>query len=99
MLQDGAGDVQETLLVERLQWLLGWAQLEAGQDVDEHCRLLASGCISWHAELARGAMAALELLPAPPPPELASSGGRRSGRSNGGIDVRLPSLRERLVLQ
>jgi hypothetical protein len=96
-------DIQDAVLVERLQWLMGWAQAVAAGDVDEHCRVLAAGCVAWHAELAEGAMAALEHLPQPEGPSLSTAarpGSRGSGRGVGqGVDIKVPSLQDRLVLQ
>lgn len=96
-------DVQDAVLVERLQWLTGWAQAVAAGDVDEHCRVLAAGCVAWHVELAEGAMAALEHLPEPEGPSLSAavqSGSRSSSRGSGqGLNIKVPSLQDRLVLQ
>lgn len=94
-------DVQDAVLVERLQWLMAWAQSVATTDADEHCRVLAAGCIAWHVELAESAMAALEHLPEPEGPSL--SGVRGSAKSikgvGEGVEIKVPSLQERLVLQ
>lgn len=94
-------DQQDAVLVERLQWLTSWAQGVAAGDTDQHCRMLAAGCVAWHVELAEGAMAVLQHLPEPDGPDLsaaatqAAAGRRRGGKQ---IDVRLPTL-DRLVLQ
>ncbi|KAF6251594.1 hypothetical protein COO60DRAFT_606146 [Scenedesmus sp. NREL 46B-D3] len=75
----------------------------AAGDVDEHCRVLAAGCVAWHVELAEGAMAALEHLPEPEGPSLSAavqSGSRSSSRGSGqGLNIKVPSLQDRLVLQ
>ncbi|WIA12879.1 hypothetical protein OEZ85_006500 [Tetradesmus obliquus] len=96
-------DAQDAVLVERLQWLTSWAQAVAAGDVDEHCRVLAAGCVAWHVELAEGAMAALEHLPQTEGPSLstvARPGSRGSSRGLGqGVDIKVPSLQDRLVLQ
>ena len=36
-------------LVARLEWLRGWAAKAAEADADEHCRMLASACLSMQA--------------------------------------------------
>jgi hypothetical protein len=92
-------DAQDQVLVERLQWLMSWAQQVAGSDVDQHCKMLAAGCVAWHVELAEGAMAVLEHLPENEGPSLvtAGTGGKRAAGLQGNIDVRLPSV-DRLVL-
>jgi hypothetical protein len=96
-------DIQDAVLVERLQWLMGWAQGVAAGDVDEHCRVLAAGCVAWHVELAEGAMAALEHLPDAEGPSLSAAvrpGSRSGSRGLGnGVDIKVPSLQDRLVLQ
>lgn len=93
-------DVQDEVLVERLQWLMSWAQQMASSDVDQHCKLLAAGCVAWHMELSDGAMAVLEHLPEPEGPSLAAVGpGGKRGSSNQDADIKvqLPTV-ERLVL-
>jgi hypothetical protein len=94
-------DAADQVLVERLQWLMSWAQQVAVSDVDQHCKMLAAGCVAWHVELAEGAMAALEHLPEPEGPSLVTVGGKRAaGGANGRqgtLDVWLPSV-DRLVL-
>jgi hypothetical protein len=91
-------DSQDQVLVERLQWLMAWAQQTAVSDVDQHCRLLAAGCVAWHVELAEGAMAVLQHLPEPEGPSLVAGGPKRKGAgSQGDIQVRLPTV-DRLVL-
>lgn len=92
-------DPQDQLLVERLQWLMSWAQQAAVSDVDQHCKLLAAGCVAWHVELAEGAMAALEHLPEPEGPSLAAVAANKRGAAGKqkDIQVQLPSV-ERLVL-
>jgi hypothetical protein len=93
-------DAHDAVLVERLQWLMSWAQGVASSDTDPHCRMLAAGCVAWHVELAEGAMAVLEHLPEPEGPSLADVAGRSGSKGRGanhGLDVQLPSL-SRLVL-
>ncbi|KAF8067273.1 Telo2 [Scenedesmus sp. PABB004] len=99
-------DATDRVLVERLQWLLGWARATAAGDADEHCRLLAAGCVAWQVELSEGAMAALEHMPALEGPSLAAPprAGRgaqapRRGGAGRELEVRVPSLQERLVLR
>jgi hypothetical protein len=89
-----SADVEDRLLVERLQWLQGWAQATAGGDADEHCRLLAAGCVSLQADLGSRAMAAMEQLPVMPQGLLGLGG----GGGGLGMEVQLPKLGElRLV--
>jgi hypothetical protein len=78
---------------------MSWAQQVAVSDVDQHCKMLAAGCVAWHVELAEGAMAVLEHLPEPEGPSLVtgSTGGKRAAGKQGKIDVRLPSV-DRLLL-
>lgn len=95
-------DAADTVLVERLQWLMAWAQQVAVLDVDQHCKMLAAGCVAWHVELAESAMAALEHLPEPEGPSLVGvgSGSKKAGGGGGRqgtLDVRLPAV-DRLVL-
>lgn len=93
-------DVQDAVLVERLQWLMGWAQAVAAGDVDEQCRVLAAGCVAWHVELAESALAALEYLPEPEGPSLSGVKGRKGVKGGGeGLEIKVPALQERLVLQ
>lgn len=91
-------DAADRVLVERLQWLMSWAQQVAVADVDQHCKMLAAGCVAWHVELAEGAMAALEHLPEPEGPSLSAVGSKKvGGGRQGALDVRLPAV-DRLVL-
>eukprot|EP00879_Flechtneria_rotunda_P019452 GHRR01020431.1.p1 GENE.GHRR01020431.1~~GHRR01020431.1.p1 ORF type:complete len:328 (+),score=126.87 GHRR01020431.1:473-1456(+) len=93
-------DVQDQVLVERLQWLMAWAQNIATFDVDEHCSMLAAGCCAWYVELAEGAMAALEHMPEQIPgfSSLTSKTAARKGAApSHHLDARLPTI-DRLVL-
>lgn len=93
-------DVQDQVLVERLQWLMSWSQTVAAGDLDDQCRMLAAGCCAWHVELAEGALACLEHLPEAEGPSLAGVGGGGKGRGLGaGVDVKVPKMTDRLVLQ
>ncbi|GBF95877.1 hypothetical protein Rsub_08468 [Raphidocelis subcapitata] len=103
----GRGDAVDAQLVDRLQWLQHWASGAAASEADEHCRLLAAGCVALQAQLSSEAMAAADLLPeadALDPSGLlfaSTAGGRRRGGGGGGagrgVDIRVPSL-ERLQL-
>lgn len=90
-------DAQDQVLVERLQWLMSWTQQVAVSDVDQHCKMLAAGCVAWHVELAEGAMAVLEHLPEPEGPSLVTTGGKKGAGKQGDIQVQLPTV-DRLVL-
>lgn len=92
-------DIQDQVLVGRLQWLMSWTKSVAAADTDEQCRLLAAGCIAWHAELIGSAMAAIEHIPAVDLPNLSSAtaaAGMRK-RMPRDADIQLPHI-ERLVL-
>lgn len=93
-------DVQDAVLVERLQWLMSWTQTVAASDTDQHCRMLAAGCVAWHVELAEGAMAVLEHLPDSDGPMLTaahSRGGNSATRHGSSVLTQVPCV-ERLVL-
>jgi hypothetical protein len=90
-------DMQDEILVERLQWLMAWAQQVAVSDTDQHSRALAAGCVAWHVELAEGAMAVLEHLPELEGPSLVAGGSKKGAGGQGEVQVRMPGM-ERLVL-
>lgn len=93
-------DTQDQALVHRLQWLINWCQTVASEDLDDQCRMLAAGCCAWHVELAEGAMACIEHLPESEGFSLVGSRGKGRGVGvRGGIEVSVPKMSERLVLQ
>eukprot|EP00775_Hariotina_reticulata_P002036 gene2036-2358_t len=93
-------DIHDQVLVGHLQWLMSWTKSVAAVDVDEQCRMLAAGCIAWHAELAGSAMAAIEHIPAAELPSLsrATAAAVPRTRVSQDIDIKLPHM-ERLAAQ
>lgn len=72
-------------LVERLEWLRGWAEDTAENDSDDTCRMMAAACRGLHGALAAEAMASLA----------ASVSEQQSLRNgNDGGNVILPSFSE-----